>query len=132
MLKSKNCRRVSFIAAITLLVAIPTTALPASPQDLFERAETLYRQLEVVDPSGQDPSWTRVADAFADVAVRYPDSPLASQALWRVSWIYGRRARSGGGAHRCTLPSVEVCVRVVAPQTRSSSSCGAPLLPACG
>ena len=98
MLTSKNYRRVSFIAAITLLVAIPTTALPASPQELFERAETLYRQLEVVDPSGQAPSWTRVADAFADVAVRYPDSPLASKALWRVSWIYGRRARSGDDA----------------------------------
>ena len=98
MLKSKNYRRVSFIAAITLLVAIPATALPASPQELFERAETLYRQLEVVDPSGQAPSWTRVAEAFADVAVRYPDSPLASQALWRVSWIYGRQARSGDEA----------------------------------
>lgn len=95
MLKSKNYRRVSFIAAITLLVAIPATALPNSPQELFERAETLYRQLEVVDPSGEASSWTRVADAFADVAVRYPESPLAPQALWRVSRIYGRRARSG-------------------------------------
>ncbi len=95
MLKMKNYRRGSFIAAITLLVAIPATALPTSPQELFERAETLYRQLEVVDPSGEASSWTRVADAFADVAVRYPDSPLASQALWRVSWIHGRRARFG-------------------------------------
>jgi len=95
MLKSKNYRRVSFIAAITLLVAIPATALPNSPQELFERAETLYRQLEVVDPSGEASSWTRVADAFADVAARYPESPLAPQALWRVSRIYGRRARSG-------------------------------------
>ena len=98
MLQSKNYRRVSFIVAITLLVAIPATALPTSPQELFERAETLYRQLEVVDPSGQASSWTRVADAFAEVAVRYPESPLASQALWRVSWIYGRRARSGDDA----------------------------------
>lgn len=98
MLKSKNYRRGSFIAAITLLVAIPATALPTSAQELFERAETLYRQLEVVDPSGQASSWTRVADAFADVAVRYPDSPLASQALWRISWIYGRQARSGDDA----------------------------------
>ncbi len=95
MLKLQNYRRGSFIAAITLLVAIPATALPTSPQELFERAETLYRQLEVVDPSGEASSWTRVADAFADVAVRYPDSPLASQALWRVSWIHGRRARFG-------------------------------------
>ena len=95
MQKSQNRRRVSLIAAFTLLVAIPATALPASPQELFERAETLYRQLEVVDPSGEASSWTRVADAFNDVAVRYPESPLASEALWRVSWIYGRRARAG-------------------------------------
>lgn len=80
---------------LTLLFVLPSVALSATPQELFERAETLYRQLEVVDPSGQAPSWVRVADAFNDVAERYPESPLAAEALWRVSWIYGRRARSG-------------------------------------
>ena len=80
-------------------MAVPAVAaLPSSPQDLFERAETLYRQLEVVDPSGQASSWRWVADAFNNVAVRYPDSPLASEALWRVSGIYGRRARAGDEA----------------------------------
>ena len=95
MTKSASRSGVWLSVAITLLVAVPATALSASPQELFERAETMYRQLEVVDPSGQAPTWTRVAAAFSDVVVRYPDSPLASEALWRVSWIYGRRARSG-------------------------------------
>lgn len=93
----KSTSRNGVIAAVVLvlLVALPVAALPTTPQELFERAETLYRQLEVVDPSGQADPWTRVADAFGDVALRYPESPLASEALWRVSWIYGRRARSG-------------------------------------
>jgi len=96
MTKSTSCSGVTFCVALILLsVAVPATALSATPQELFERAETLYRQLEVVDPSGQAPSWNRVADAFSDVAVRYPQSPLASEALWRVSWIYGRRGRAG-------------------------------------
>lgn len=80
---------------LIFLFVVPSVALSATPQELFERAETLYRQLEVVDPSGQAPSWDRVADAFSEVATRYPESPLAAEALWRVSWIYGRRARSG-------------------------------------
>ncbi len=89
---------VPLISAITLLLAAPSAALSATPQELFERAETLYRQLEVVDPSGEAASWTRVTDAFADVAARYPDSPLASEALWRMSWIYGRQGRAGDPA----------------------------------
>jgi N-acetylmuramoyl-L-alanine amidase len=32
------------------------------------------------------------------VASRFPDSPLASEALWRISWIYGRQARGGAAA----------------------------------
>jgi len=95
MKRSTSRNGVSLVVALTLLAAVPAAALPATPQELFERAETLYRQLEVVDPSGQANSWGRVADAFSDVAVRYPESPLASEALWRVSWIYGRRARAG-------------------------------------
>ncbi len=95
MKKSTSRNGVISAGVLLLLVALPVAALPATPQELFERAETLYRQLEVVDPSGQAESWTRVADAFSDVVVRYPESPLASEALWRVSWIYGRRARSG-------------------------------------
>ena len=96
----KSTRRpyVPLTFAITLLLAAPSAALSSSPQELFERAETLYRQLEVVDPSGEAASWTRVTDAFADVATRYPDSPLASEALWRMSWIYGRQGRAGDPA----------------------------------
>ena len=95
MLKSTKRACVPLTLAITLLLAAPSVALSASPQELFERAETLYRQLEVVDPSGETASWNRVTDAFADVATRYPDSPLASEALWRMSWIYGRQGRAG-------------------------------------
>jgi len=95
MKKSTSRNGVIPAVVLVLLVALPVAALPATPQELFERAETLYRQLEVVDPSGQAESWSRVADAFGDVVARYPESPLASEALWRVSWIYGRRARSG-------------------------------------
>ena len=87
--------RTALFAALAVLAVVPVAASTESPQELFERAETLYRQLEVVDPSGQASSWTRVADAFNDVAVRYPESPLAAEALWRMSWIYGRRARAG-------------------------------------
>ena len=95
MLNLTNRYLVSLIVAIALSVAAPSSALPASPQELFERAETLYRQLEIVDPSGRASSWRWVADAFNDVALRYPESPFASEALWRVSGIYGRRALAG-------------------------------------
>lgn len=95
MKKSTSRHGVIPAVLLVLLVAFPAAALSPTPQQLFERAETLYRQLEVVDPSGRADSWNRVADAFSDVAMRYPDSPLASEALWRVSWIHGRRARSG-------------------------------------
>jgi len=98
MRQSTKRNGVAVAACLILLFALPTVALSATPQELFERAETMYRQLEVVDPSGQAASWSRVADAFSDVAVRYPESPLAAEALWRVSWIYGRRARSGDAA----------------------------------
>jgi N-acetylmuramoyl-L-alanine amidase len=98
-MKASTSRNGVILAVVLFLVfALPVVALSATPQELFERAETLYRQLEVVDPSGQAPSWDRVADAFNDFAMRYPDSPLASEALWRVSWIHGRRARTGDGA----------------------------------
>ena len=95
MLNLTNRYLVSLIVAIALSVAAPSSAFPASPQELFERAETLYRQLEIVDPSGHATSWRWVADAFNDVALRYPESPFASEALWRVSGIYGRRALAG-------------------------------------
>ena len=95
MLNLTNRYLVSLIVAIALSVVAPSSALPASPQELFERAETLYRQLEIVDPSGHASSWRWVADAFNDVALRYPESPFASEALWRVSGIYGRRALAG-------------------------------------
>ena len=98
MQKSTNRPCVALCAALAILFATPVAALSSSPQELFERAETLYRQLEVVDPAGQSGSWGRVADAFSDVASRFPDSPLASEALWRISWIYGRQARGGDDA----------------------------------
>jgi N-acetylmuramoyl-L-alanine amidase len=98
MQKSTNRPCVALCAALAILFATPVPALSSSPQELFERAETLYRQLEVVDPAGQSGSWGRVADAFSDVASRFPDSPLASEALWRISWIYGRQARGGDAA----------------------------------
>ncbi len=95
MLNLTNRHLVSLIVATALSVAAPSSAFHASPQELFERAETLYRQLEIVDPSGRASSWRWVADAFNDVALRYPESPFASEALWRVSGIYGRRALAG-------------------------------------
>jgi N-acetylmuramoyl-L-alanine amidase len=98
MQKPTNCPCVALLAVLAILFATPVAALSSSPQELFERAETLYRQLEVVDPAGQSGSWGRVADAFSDVALRFPDSPLASEALWRISWIHGRQARGGDAA----------------------------------
>ena len=88
-------RAILFLAAATLLVAPVATGSEASPQELFERAEALYRQLEVVDPSVQSETWISVVDAFSDLAARYPESPLASEALWRIGWIYGARANAG-------------------------------------
>ena len=90
--------RIALGFALALLVAAPAAGLSSTPQELFERAETLYRQLEVVDPAGRESSWLLVADAFNDVVARYPDSPLASEALWRMSWIYGRQGRAGDEA----------------------------------
>ena len=95
MLNLTKRHLVALIVATALSIAAPSSAFPASPQELFERAETLYRQLEIVDPSGRAASWKWVADAFNDVASRYPESPLASEALWRVSGIYGRRVLAG-------------------------------------
>ena len=93
-----NRHLVPLIVAAVLSVAAPSNALPVSPQELFARAEALYRQLEIVDPSGRASTWKWVVDAFSDVALRYPKSPLASEALWRVSGIYGRRALAGDEA----------------------------------
>jgi N-acetylmuramoyl-L-alanine amidase len=76
------------------------TGSEATPQELFERAEALYRQLEVVDPAVHSESWASVVDAFSDVAARYPESPLASEALWRIGWIYGAQADSGDESAR--------------------------------
>ena len=97
-LTNRHLITLTLLVATTLSVAAPSNALPASPQELFERAEALYRQLEIVDPSGRASTWRWVADAFNDVAIRYPESPLASEALWRVSGIYGRRALAGDEA----------------------------------
>jgi N-acetylmuramoyl-L-alanine amidase len=88
------------LAVATLLVAPAATGSEASPQELFERAEALYRQLKVVDPAVQSETWIVVVDAFSDLAARYPESPLASEALWRIGWIYETRADAGDTAAR--------------------------------
>ncbi len=93
-------RAILFLAAATLLSATAATGSEASPQELFERAEALCRQLEVVDPAVQSETWIAVVDAFSDLAARYPKSPLASEALWRIGWIYGTRADAGDTAAR--------------------------------
>ncbi len=93
-------RATLFLAAAILLVAPAARGSEASPQELFERAEALYRQLEVVDPAVQSETWIAVVDAFSDLATRYPESPLASEALWRIGWIYGARANAGDTAAR--------------------------------
>ena len=95
MYESNRCSAVPLGLTLALLIAAPAAGLSSTPQELFERAETLYRQLEVVDPTGRAASWNHVADAFNDVVFRYPDSPLASEALWRMSWIYGQQGRAG-------------------------------------
>ncbi|MFW6198636.1 MAG: tetratricopeptide repeat protein, partial [Acidobacteriota bacterium] len=63
---------------------------------LFERAETLYRQLRVVDPEGADASaWSALALAFSEIPERHPASALAGDALWRIGDIHLRRWRAG-------------------------------------
>jgi N-acetylmuramoyl-L-alanine amidase len=104
-------RAILLLAVATLLVAPAATGSEASPQELFERAEALYRQLEVVDPAVQSETWIAVVEAFSDLAARYPESPLASEALWRIGWIYGTRADAGDTAAR--TPSLSAYEQLV-------------------
>jgi N-acetylmuramoyl-L-alanine amidase len=104
-------RAILALAAAALLVVHVAAGSEATPQQLFERAEALYRQLEVVDPAVQSESWAAVVDAFSDVAARYPASPLASEALWRIGWIYGAQADAGDeAAHRRSANAYEQLV----------------------
>lgn len=89
------------VAAFLLLVflaVVSTAAADSSPQQRFERAEALSRQLQAVDPSVSSPAWNGVVEAFYEVARRDPHSPLAAEALWRAAAIAGKRAAGGDEA----------------------------------
>lgn len=93
------------LIAPVLLICVVAVLCPATgagadpasdpPQLLFERAEALYRQLDAVNPAGDSAAWGQVADVFHLVVERYPDSELASEALWRVAQIRSRQGESG-------------------------------------
>ncbi len=78
------------------LAASPTAGEVASAGVLFERAETLYRQLRTVDPEcADDASWNRLLTAFGRIPVEFPANPLAGDALWRIGDIHLRRMAAG-------------------------------------
>lgn len=85
------------VAACLLAGPPPSSAGPpqSDPQELFQRAETLYRQLQAVDPTVQVSAWSQVIGAFEELHQRYPDDPLSGEALWRLAWIHDHRAESG-------------------------------------
>jgi len=86
------------IVAACLLVGSAAGATGTSrpdPQELFQRAEALYRQLQAVDPAVQAPTWSQVVSAFDELRRRYPDSRLVGDALWRLAWIHQHRAAYG-------------------------------------
>ncbi len=78
------------------LAASPTAGEVISAGVLFERAETLYRQLRTVDPEcADDASWNRLLTAFGRIPVEFPANPLAGDALWRIGDIHSRRMAAG-------------------------------------
>lgn len=88
-----------------LICAVSPAGLQASEEDsvtaerLFARAETLYRQLDTVDPQGRDVrAWGSLALAFGEVPERFPTSTLAGNALWRIGDIHSRQLASGAEA----------------------------------
>lgn len=82
---------------VLLSIAVPGFAFEGvTAESLFERAETLYRQLDVVDPAAADPtSWDALAEVFATIPERFPTHPLAGHALWRLGEIRMREIRGG-------------------------------------
>ncbi len=93
-------KRTLFCVVIGLL-GIALTASPSIGEGveaggLFERAETLYRQLRTVDPEcADDASWNRLLSAFGRIPVEFPANPLAGDALWRIGDIHSRRIAAG-------------------------------------
>lgn len=92
--------RVSLTAVLAF--ALIATAMPGvaaegvTAESLFQRAETLFVQLDAVDPSVEDPaSWEALAEVFAAVPERFPTDPLAGHALWRLAEIRVREDRAG-------------------------------------
>ena len=91
----------TLLCSVACLVGIALTASPTvgevtSAGGLFERAETLYRQLRTVDPEcADDASWGRLLSAFGRIPVEFPGDPLAGDALWRIGDIHSRRMVAG-------------------------------------
>lgn len=97
------CKRSLFSAAVfvglMLAAAPPARSVGndgATAQGVFARAESLYRQLSTVDPSCTDPAaWETLALAFGEVPKRFPTSPVAGDALWRIGDIHSRQLAAG-------------------------------------
>lgn len=86
----------ALVGAVLLVQGPVLAAANSGPEDLFERAEAMYRQLQSVDPGAvNSQAWGGVVTAYAEVSDRYPANPLASDALWRVADIHARRVESG-------------------------------------
>jgi len=91
----------TLLCSVACLVGIALTASPSTGEvtsagGLFERAETLYRQLRTVDPEcADDASWGRLLSAFGRIPVEFPADPLAGDALWRIGDIHSRRFVAG-------------------------------------
>ncbi len=91
----------TLFCAVACLLGIALTASPSAGEGtaagaLFERAETLYRQLRTVDPEcADDASWNRLLSAFGRIPVEFPADPLAGDALWRIGDIHSRRIAAG-------------------------------------
>lgn len=103
----KQVLPLAVLLAGLLICAVSPAGLLASEEEsvtaerLFARAETLYRQLDTVDPQGRDVrAWGSLALAFGEVPERFPTSTLAGNALWRIGDIHSRQLASGVEAAR--------------------------------
>lgn len=87
------------MAIIGVLLYTPNAgARSETAETIFERAETLYRQLRQVDPDCADAdAWTSLVGAFGRIPAEYPTNHLAGDALWRVGDIHTRMAAAGNG-----------------------------------
>ena len=93
-------RTLFVVALIGVLMYAPSAgAHSETAETIFERAETLYRQLRQVDPDCADANaWTSLVGAFGRIPSEYPTSGLAGDALWRVGDIHSRLAAAGNTA----------------------------------